>query len=141
MIRRPPRSTRTDTLFPYTTLFRSAQAFVLPYVERFEQAQVAVEVVAEALLPLAQRAAVETAGHVQHRQQGHADAGVARGVDQRLRHRRRLRVRQAGGRVVEVLEVADAGVAGFTPLDVKMIVHPMPGAGIARTGTQATKEG
>src|SRR3546814_9682946 len=25
MIRRPPRSTRTDTLFPYTTLFRSSQ--------------------------------------------------------------------------------------------------------------------
>src|SRR3546814_18809839 len=39
MIRRPPRSTRTDTLFPYTTLFRSpangdaaatGQAFVPP---------------------------------------------------------------------------------------------------------------
>src|SRR3546814_4053850 len=27
MIRRPPRSTRTDTLFPYTTLFRSAFSF------------------------------------------------------------------------------------------------------------------
>src|SRR3546814_15523273 len=27
MIRRPPRSTRTDTLFPYTTLFRSRQGF------------------------------------------------------------------------------------------------------------------
>src|SRR3546814_19276558 len=26
MTRRPPRSTRTDTLFPYTTLFRSARA-------------------------------------------------------------------------------------------------------------------
>src|SRR3546814_12762390 len=26
MLRRPPRSTRTDTLFPYTTLFRSHQA-------------------------------------------------------------------------------------------------------------------
>src|SRR3546814_10588390 len=26
MIRRPPRSTRTDTLFPYTTLFRSEPA-------------------------------------------------------------------------------------------------------------------
>src|SRR3546814_14373804 len=26
MIRRPPRSTRTDTLFPYTTLFRSKSA-------------------------------------------------------------------------------------------------------------------
>src|SRR3546814_19274804 len=28
MIRRPPRSTRTDTLFPYTTLFRSVQLHV-----------------------------------------------------------------------------------------------------------------
>src|SRR3546814_8185416 len=27
MIRRPPRSTRTDTLFPYTTLFRSVRRF------------------------------------------------------------------------------------------------------------------
>src|SRR3546814_11891457 len=27
MIRRPPRSTRTDTLFPYTTLFRSVPAW------------------------------------------------------------------------------------------------------------------
>src|SRR3546814_17263040 len=31
MIRRPPRSTRTDTLFPYTTLFRSTR---LPIVAR-----------------------------------------------------------------------------------------------------------
>src|SRR3546814_7349311 len=35
MIRLPPRSTRTDTLLPYTTLFRSAAA-----VERVEQQQV-----------------------------------------------------------------------------------------------------
>src|SRR3546814_10529089 len=28
MIRRPPRSTRTDTLFPYTTLFRSKAGLV-----------------------------------------------------------------------------------------------------------------
>src|SRR3546814_12580266 len=27
MIRRPPRSTRTDTLFPYTTLFRSLDVY------------------------------------------------------------------------------------------------------------------
>src|SRR3546814_17210930 len=32
MIRRPPRSTRTDTLFPYTTLFRSDAALVGPGV-------------------------------------------------------------------------------------------------------------
>src|SRR3546814_5437370 len=29
MIRRPPRSTRTDTLFPYTTLFRSGEVTVV----------------------------------------------------------------------------------------------------------------
>src|SRR3546814_14594893 len=28
MIRRPPRSTRTDTLFPYTTLFRSVERVI-----------------------------------------------------------------------------------------------------------------
>src|SRR3546814_1784280 len=33
MIRRPPRSTRTDTLFPYTTLFRSPLALLLNYPE------------------------------------------------------------------------------------------------------------
>src|SRR3546814_6521737 len=33
MIRRPPRSTRTDTLFPYTTLFRSVCAPVHPLGE------------------------------------------------------------------------------------------------------------
>src|SRR3546814_9666312 len=38
MIRRPPRSTRTDTLFPYTTLFRSAPviAHVLLVVHRHD---------------------------------------------------------------------------------------------------------
>src|SRR3546814_3608414 len=34
MIRRPPRSTRTDTLFPYTTLFRSGDDFVVVEDER-----------------------------------------------------------------------------------------------------------
>src|SRR3546814_12304022 len=29
MIRRPPRSTRTDTLFPYTTLFRSMTVYAV----------------------------------------------------------------------------------------------------------------
>src|SRR3546814_4715808 len=37
MIRRPPRSTRTDTLFPYTTLFRS------PLFEHAEQFHLHVE--------------------------------------------------------------------------------------------------
>src|SRR3546814_16930954 len=48
MIRRPPGSTRTDTLFPYTTLFRSiavsaarsAGNFIMKYYERSDQLQV-----------------------------------------------------------------------------------------------------
>src|SRR3546814_5508569 len=35
MIRRPPRSTRTDTLFPYTTLFRSPAPFCIPFFTPF----------------------------------------------------------------------------------------------------------
>src|SRR3546814_1957980 len=43
MIRRPPRSTRTDTLFPYTTLFRSHQRIAgierspLPFRHRLQR--------------------------------------------------------------------------------------------------------
>src|SRR3546814_2918313 len=40
MIRRPPRSTRTDTLFPYTTLFRSD-------LEEFEAAATSTPVIAD----------------------------------------------------------------------------------------------
>src|SRR3546814_8001646 len=49
MIRRPPRSTRTDTLFPYTTLFRSAEPgyiysrFTNPTTEAFEKRLAALE--------------------------------------------------------------------------------------------------
>src|SRR3546814_7809881 len=37
MIRRPPRSTRTDTLFPYTTLFRSALMSTYKFVGRLHE--------------------------------------------------------------------------------------------------------
>src|SRR3546814_33973 len=40
MIRRPPRSTRTDTLFLYTTLFRSALVMQIPGVEIDEEGRV-----------------------------------------------------------------------------------------------------
>src|SRR3546814_18551911 len=36
MIRRPPRSTRTDTLFPYTTLFRSVAVLAFEDVGRVD---------------------------------------------------------------------------------------------------------
>src|SRR3546814_15497697 len=56
MIRRPPRSTRTDTLFPYTTLFRSPAS-----KRRFRRMQisksdsVAISMKASALNPVCQR--------------------------------------------------------------------------------------
>src|SRR3546814_7029636 len=41
MIRRPPRSTRTDTLFPYTTLFRSIglldEGATVPFIARYRK--------------------------------------------------------------------------------------------------------
>src|SRR3546814_3319169 len=37
MIRRPPRSTRTDTLFPYTTLFRSGRVHAALALHRLDQ--------------------------------------------------------------------------------------------------------
>src|SRR3546814_12623630 len=50
MIRRPPRSTRTDTLFPYTTLFRSTERQVY-----FVQSTWALEKPSEGLPELALR--------------------------------------------------------------------------------------
>src|SRR3546814_11298222 len=40
MIRRPPRSTRTDTLFPYTTLFRSGHRLLAQHAAVFARALV-----------------------------------------------------------------------------------------------------
>src|SRR3546814_20510677 len=40
MIRRPPRSTRTDTLFPYPTLFRSEIGFITAQIKDVAQARV-----------------------------------------------------------------------------------------------------
>src|SRR3546814_12943731 len=44
MIRRPPRSTRTDTLFPYTTLFRSADPPTAIIVSNDQMALATLEV-------------------------------------------------------------------------------------------------
>src|SRR3546814_18798405 len=40
MIRRPPRSTRTDTLFPYTTLFRSTAAELVRAIRGADKAAI-----------------------------------------------------------------------------------------------------
>src|SRR3546814_1833105 len=54
MIRRPPRSTRTDTLFPYTTLFRSCGVLDIdrahPFATRLDDVFLAVGDAHEAVL-------------------------------------------------------------------------------------------
>src|SRR3546814_8209738 len=57
MIRRPPRSTRTDTLFPYTTLFRSLPGAAPPPLRAGQR-----------------RAAHAVPGAVAPRERGHAAA-------------------------------------------------------------------
>src|SRR3546814_11777787 len=56
MIRRPPRSTRTDTLFPYTTLFRSVAggipAWLREHGPRFDSVIACRHYVAREFLPL-----------------------------------------------------------------------------------------
>src|SRR3546814_11410563 len=61
MIRRPPRSTRTDTLFPYTTLFRSHRSAE----------------VAHRIRPVCNRAEIEIASGAAT---GDADLGVHGGI-------------------------------------------------------------
>src|SRR3546814_1126364 len=62
MIRRPPRSTRTDTLFPYTTLFRSAVE--LKIRPRFDIGIAAFLVTPERFLAIDHRPAQATGGVV-----------------------------------------------------------------------------
>src|SRR3546814_16319526 len=51
MIRRPPRSTRTDTLFPYTTLFRARTARLFASTETRSAGPVAAPAAPDAVSP------------------------------------------------------------------------------------------
>src|SRR3546814_18895800 len=80
MIRRPPRSTRTDTLFPYTTLFRSC----------FDVLEVAFRYVDTGRIGLRARLQCVAHGHVARDVRAHRKTAVreARGHGREL-HRRR----------------------------------------------------
>src|SRR3546814_7383832 len=93
MIRRPPRSTRTDTLFPYTTLFRSPFAanpdtpsrrgsIRLPLTQRPDQNDQTAEQHRQAqFLPACQPAEMQVAElHVRHAHE--LDAKAERAIQQ-----------------------------------------------------------
>src|SRR3546814_1994325 len=66
MIRRPPRSTRTDTLFPYTTLFRSD-----PALADRRDADIATRLHREAVEEFIARGAIERNARAARRSEEH----------------------------------------------------------------------
>src|SRR3546814_3600565 len=75
MIRRPPRSTRTDTLFPYTTLFRSLDMLG-------SQAALALDALAQAEALHEKRSEARFQQLVRHS----SDAVIIAGRDGRIRY-------------------------------------------------------
>src|SRR3546814_1870099 len=117
MIRRPPRSTRTDTLFPYTTLFRSAdQHRCAPFGAQHQALDV---------LDAAQVAAapdhVLGLGHLDH---AATDVAVARGVHLGHPRNRNVVLAQAhgvDGYLVLSHEAASAFVLGHSLLGCDLV--------------------
>ena len=97
-----------------------AQRPALFAMQRVEKTQIAVDIVTEATLTFVERATVEAAGHVQHRQQREPDAGIARSGDQRPRHRSGVAVGAAIGCVMQIMEFAHRGVTGFQHFRIQL---------------------
>src|SRR3546814_9824056 len=79
MIRRPPRSTRTDTLFPYTTLFRSLRRRAARISARLPDRQCRARPAGRARLPLRGVTMRLTVDHSTHY---HFDGHVAYALQQ-----------------------------------------------------------
>src|SRR3546814_11026260 len=108
MIRRPPRSTRTDTLFPYTTLFRSQH-------RRPEQAVEVDDVLADEVVQLGLAAGRKVLEEVR---------AVA--------FAQRLEAAQVADRRVQPDVQELARVAGDLEAEVGRVARDVPGAQIGR---------
>src|SRR3546814_7335390 len=69
MIRRPPRSTRTDTLFPYTTLFRSEQ--LVPRLQAVTGANPDTRIFVRGDQSIHYGAVMQVMGHISARSEEH----------------------------------------------------------------------
>src|SRR3546814_3221114 len=104
MIRRPPRSTRTDTLFPYTTLFRSS--FQLDQGRHHKRAALALGAVGDCHL-------INRATFVAHGLDVFLDTGLGFSIDHRADvYRQTLRVAETrfSHRTLEHFDDAISGV-------------------------------
>ncbi len=79
-----------------------------------QQGYILAHVVAEPLLPLGQRAAIKTTGHVKHRQQRKADTCLFRRFDQRQRHGDPLSYLPSGVALEDWASEAEKDPEGFT---------------------------
>src|SRR3546814_19011757 len=121
MIRRPPRSTRTVTLFPYTTLFRSDDVVAAAAVNDIDPG-IAVQEVGKALAPDLIAAGTAIDG-----------VGSRRVTDDELAARLRVR-REVGGRidqddfldVGQITLVARDGAVHLVVASVLVLDHPNP---------------
>src|SRR3546814_21072070 len=119
MIRRPPRSTRTDTLFPYTTLFRSISGFDISISGNGWERSLTISLPRSdgriyGRLPAAGRSAIHpSAADVAHR--AHRPAEHHGPADPRRGNRRDLgRVEQmVAGPLDAAIPVADRQLAGL----------------------------
>src|SRR3546814_18718729 len=102
MIRRPPRSTRTDTLFPYTTLFRSAGlalVTILPISGRPTKPPPSLQGISHGTQPSARTLSQFRYHGAHRRRQDHADRAYPQLHRQVVQDRRRTRRRRDEGLV------------------------------------------
>src|SRR3546814_8936727 len=102
MIRRPPRSTRTDTLFPYTTLFRSARRACRHHADRACRGV------------LAEQRALRSPQHLDAREVEEGGLCLARaaGIDAVDIERHRLVEGEVGRRGAEAADIDDVVARG-----------------------------
>src|SRR3546814_9389944 len=121
MIRRPPRSTRTDTLFPYTTLFRSVEITEVSGDLNL-LAELVLTILAEEGAPSAWRSSeIKTAPGVR--------LPVTRNGFDRHRIEIDYQVRGARPRLIEVPEIINERIAGPRVL---IVIAPVTIGGGAR---------
>ena len=97
-----------------------AQMCAFKHAQAFEQAQIAIHIVGEAPLALAERPPVKAAGHIQGRQQGQTNPSLLCRVNQGQRHRRGIGIGFAIRLMVQVVKLAHVRVTGLEHLDIQL---------------------
>src|SRR3546814_12367666 len=130
MIRRPPRSTRTDTLFPYTTLFRSAGGLAVLVEQAADGAAGSVVHAGNAAGTDGDELLLGEAGAGHRRQQGGAEHAAQQALGGELDHCRypsfKISVAGPGPRCVCAVTRRGYGQAG-SAVPVAPVVSPDTG--------------